>query len=214
MGQLAELLNKIPIVPALLAWLGYTGYGVYQFLEMPESPLKAKQAQQEALKKEVADLQTEIKKAYEFKEQLEVRKKEWFQLFDKLNNMKATLTELIDQPLVTKIIREAESASRLKIESITPGQVTPKEYYAEQTYEIRFNGYFPSVLFFLDRLAMSSTILHAGDIQIASRGPNTGTERTVQIAGSVRVSAYKYVASKEDELPKTSPALKTEAPSK
>jgi Tfp pilus assembly protein PilO len=213
-SQLSELLNKIPIVPALLAWLGYTGFGVYQFLETPESPLRARQAQQDSIKKEISKLQTEIKKAYEFKEQLEVRKKEWFQLFDKLNNMKATLTEVIDQPLVTKIIREAERASRLKIESITPGQVTPKEYYAEQTHEIRFSGYFPSVLFFLDRLAMSSTILHAGDIQMSVRGANTGTERSVLISGSVRVSAFKYVASKEDDLPKTSPALKTEAPQK
>src|SRR4051812_43652652 len=130
MDKLKDLLERIPYTLVLVAALGYIGFGYYQFRTSPESPLTQKTLELSKAGKENDDLTNKIKSAREFYRTLDTKRMELRALAQKLDEMKATLSDQLDVPSLIKLFVTEAAKVGLSVSSIHPLQTKNEDYYA------------------------------------------------------------------------------------
>jgi Tfp pilus assembly protein PilO len=196
--RLKEILEKIPITMLVGGYAIWLGYGWYEFTTSPESPLGLKMSEVESVKSENAKLENKLKEMQAFIRALDAKRTEIIRLAEQLAGMKASLSESLDVPEFLKMVNtEARKVGLTRIE-VNPRDIKPKEYYAEHNFEMKFRGVYVQLFVFLDRLSQVQQIVRADDFSVKPIG--SAMSRFVELEGTVRIKAYRYLGSKADEV--------------
>jgi Tfp pilus assembly protein PilO len=211
--NLRDLLEKIPLVPLLFVFLAYQGYDYYQFTTDSASPLNQAKQQTLAAQTEVDGLRAKIKKMNDFAQVLNLKKAELRSLAQELEASKASLPETLDIPdLMKTLVTEAKRAG-LTVTSLKPGETKTSDYHAEQAFQFSSTGIFFQYVAFLDRIANLQKIILVDSLQFSP--VSAPSAKYIQLKSTIDFKAYRYVASKEDELGKdTSPKPASTNPGK
>jgi type IV pilus assembly protein PilO len=205
-SSLREIFAKIPLIPLSLAYLGYLGYDYYQFQTDPNSALNQAKQQTVAAQAEIDALNAKIKKVNDFAKVLSLKKLELRNLAMELETSKGSLPETLDIPdLMKTVVTEAKRAG-LTVTSLRPGETKTSDYYAEQSFQFASTGIYFQYVAFLDRVANLQKIITVDNLEFS---PVSATaSKYIQLKSSIDFRAYRYVASKEDELGKDPTAPK------
>lgn len=198
LDKVKELLQKVPFGVLLGAYLGYLGYQYYTFTTDPESELIQKRAQAETISKGNLELQAKVKKANDFFKSLDGKRLELRKLAKDLEELKGTVTTSID---VSDFMRSTTTEAKkvgLFVIGIQPGTYSTKEYYGEQPFTLGFRGVYVQLLVFLERLAAVREIVRVDNFELKPVGSSLA--RFVELDGLVEIKAYKYLASKADDI--------------
>jgi type IV pilus assembly protein PilO len=205
-SSLREIFAKIPLIPLSLAYLGYLGYDYYQFQTDPNSAVNQAKQQTVAAQAEIDALNAKIKKVNDFAKVLSLKKLELRNLAMELETSKGSLPETLDIPdLMKTVVTEAKRAG-LTVTSLRPGETKTSDYYAEQSFQFASTGIYFQYVAFLDRVANLQKIITVDNLEFS---PVSATaSKYIQLKSSIDFRAYRYVASKEDELGKDPTAPK------
>jgi Tfp pilus assembly protein PilO len=200
--NLRDLIVKIPIIPLVFVYLGYLGYDYYQFQTDPGSALNQVKGQTAAAHADIDALNAKIKKVNDFAAVLNLKKAALRNLALELETSKASLPESLDIPdLMKTMVTEAKRAG-LTVTSLKPGETHNNEYYAEQSFQFSSTGIYFQYVAFLDRISNLQKIITVDSIAFSP--VSTSASKYVQLRSTVDFRAYRYIASKEDELGKDS----------
>jgi Tfp pilus assembly protein PilO len=200
MLSLRDLLVKIPLIPLLFVYLGYLGYDYYQFTTDNGSALNQLKQQTDAARGDVDALNAKIKKMNDFANVLNLKKMELRNLAMELESSKASLPENLDIPdLMKTLIIEAKRAG-LTVTSLKPGETKSGDYYAEQAFQFTSTGIYFQYVAFLDRIANLQKIVTVDSLEF--NPASVATAKYIQLSSKIDFKAYRYLASKEDELGK------------
>ncbi len=196
--QANQLLSKIPFGLILAAALGYLAYDYYWFTSDAASPLLQKKAQITQTKQEITALQGKIKAAEEFFRTLEARKVQLRELAGRLDEMKGVLTEDLDVPdFIRMAVTEAKMVG-INVLSIKPTFTYTAEFYQEQGFDLNFRGIYVQLLVYLNRLSNARRIVRIDNLELNPIS-HPGSSY-VELSGTIQLKAYKYLASKADEV--------------
>jgi len=196
--KLKELLNRIPVGMLVSLYALYLGYEYWSFTSDDASPLMTRQAELVSAREEVKMLNTKLKQGQEFFKTLDAKKVQLRELAQKLDEMKGTLTNEIDVAAFVKLtITEAKKVG-LNVLSLRPEKTNKQEFYEEQTFTLTFRGVYVQLMVFLERMSNIQSIVRVDNFAFQPKGSQTS--EYVQIEGTVELKAYRYLASKADEI--------------
>ena len=194
-----ELLQKIPFGILLTLYIAYLGYDYYWFTTNSDSPLTQKLAQIETIKKENLRLQAEVKKANEFYENLNNQKGQLRNFAARLDEMKATLSEDLDVPSFVKMVITEAKKVGVTVLSLRPTKTASEEFFAENAFELKFKAVYVQLIVFLERLGNIQKIVRVDNFSLHPV-TNTNNSRYVELEGVIEIKAYRYLASKADQI--------------
>lgn len=201
--RIKDLLEKIPFTLLAIAYGAYTGWGYFQFMTSEESVLFSKKTEYEAIQTETNSLKTRVEKTRQFLNTLDQKRVELRRLAQELEGTKATLSETLDVPGFMKtVITEAQRVG-LTVVSLKPGDQTKRALYYEQPFNLEFRGVYVQLISFLDRIANLQKIVRAENLTLQPVSDQSA--KYVELAGTVRLNAYRYIGSKADEIVKQAP---------
>jgi Tfp pilus assembly protein PilO len=179
------------------------GYDYYTFENDADSPLNTKKAEIVAMQTKIAGLQTKVKQAEEFYRTLENKKAELRRYAEQLSELKATVSESLDVPAFMKLIVTEAKKVGLGVVGLKPTKLTLHKYYAEQAFEMSFQGVFVQLLVFLDRMSHAQKIVRVDNFAMKPKSGNIG--KFIELVGTVEIKSYYYINTPEDEIGKTPP---------
>ncbi len=191
-----DTIEKIPFPMLLGVFLLYLGFQYYQFAYQADSPLGLKIQQVNGQKQAIEALRDKVRRAKDFYATLDSKKAELRTTNQELESMKATLSNEIDIPGFVKMAVTEASKVGLRVLSIKPTELKVGELYAEQAFEMKFQGVYVQLLVFLDRLAHLERIIRVDGFDITRVGPSSAAY--VEVAGTLQLKAYRYVTSNAD----------------
>jgi type IV pilus assembly protein PilO len=196
--KLKELLNRIPVGLLASLYMGYLGYEYYSFTADDTSELVQRQQEVARTQQEVKTLEAKLKQGQEFLKNLDNKKVQLRELASKLDEMKGTLTNEIDVAAFVKLaITEAKKVG-LNVLGLRPEGRNAKEFYEEQIFTMGFRGVYVQLVVFLERMASVQNIVRVDSFDLKPRGSQTAEH--VEIEGTVELKAYRYLASKADDI--------------
>lgn len=198
--RISNTLLRIPAVPITVLVLGYLGYDHYGFENFEDSMYRQRRNQETALIAENKKLVQDIADAEEFFKRLEQKRAELRSLAQRLDDMRATLTEDLDVPaLIKRLVTESRKVG-LTVKSIRPAAAKMHQYYEEQGFDVSFSGVFVQLLVFLQSLATAERIIRIENLTASRTGSSVA--QYVQLDGKVQVKVYRYVGGREDDVAK------------
>jgi Tfp pilus assembly protein PilO len=202
--KIKEILDKIPTGVLLVLALGYIGWGYYDFTTSPESPLQTKASAIVTAKEENEKLQKKIDDGKSFLKSLDAKKTELRKLAADLDMMKGTLTETIDVGDFDIATRNEAKRVGLTILKFQPAQAEKsQEFYAEKSFDYTFRGVYVQLLVFFERMSNLQKIVRVDNFEF--KPLTKGSARYVELEAKVQVKAYRYLASKADQLGRDKP---------
>ena len=186
------------VMPLLILILALFGWDFYQFKSAPDSALNMKTNELAAVRANVEKLQNKIKEGQDFKRNFDQKREELRGIFTRLNEIKFSISEDIDPAAVMKSLASEAKIVGITISSVYPLLSKDQEYYVEYPFEMKFKGVFVQLIVFLKRLSALQSIITVEDVEIRSMG--TSHSKYTDIEGTIRVKAYRYRASKADDL--------------
>ncbi len=198
--NLREALLKVPITPLVLVYLAYLGYDYYDFMTDIGSPLNQAKQRVDVARTELDALNAKIKKVNDFANVLNLKKAELRNLASELESSKASLPESLNIPELMKIVVTEAKRAGLTVTSLKPGDTKSGDYYAEQSFQFSSTGIFFQYAAFLDRISNLQKIITVDSLDF--KPVSSASAKYVQLQSSIDFRAYRYLASKEDELGK------------
>ena len=198
--RIKELLNKIPyslVTVGLLAWM-YMDY--FKFERGDDSPLAVQKKKLVAEQTEVNNLKKKIEDAKQFYLTLENKREELRAYVTKLAEMKATLSEDVNKPVIMDLITTEAKKAGLKVESIAPSPEKKQEYYIRQPFAFKFKGVYAQLLIFLNRLSDLKRILRVEEFKLIPDSRIRLGDQVTLLDGEITVYAFSYNSSQADEI--------------
>ncbi len=200
MEKFKEAFAKIPFVLIMVIVLGWFAWDYSSFTQDESSPLNLARKEIEAAKSDNERLQSRVKQGVEFVKTLEAKKAELRKLSEELNSMKGTLSETLDVPDFMKTVLAEAKHVGLTVVRLQPAEPVSKEFYQEQPFDFTFRGVYVQLTAFLERMSGIQKIVRVDNFNIRPVSPSNA--RFVTLEGTVQVKAYRYLASKADEVGK------------
>jgi Tfp pilus assembly protein PilO len=197
-----EIINKalarLPIIPLAIFYIGWMGYSYYDWLNSPESELGQRRAAIVTARAEVESSRKKLATGEEFFKNLDAIRVRVRQLTTQLDGTKTSLsTDVVVANFVRMITLEAKKLG-ITIKSISPQPEQKREYYTEVPFNVALTGAYVQVLVFFDRVARMQQVIRVGDFDLH---PTGGTyTKYVELAGTVKINAYKYLGTHADEI--------------
>ncbi|MBC7691105.1 MAG: type 4a pilus biogenesis protein PilO [Methylotenera sp.] len=176
----------------------FYGYDYYTFENSPESPLNMKKAEIVTLQTQVSDLQGKIKKAEDFFKTLEAKKAELRRYAGQLGELKTSVSDSLDVPSFMKLIVTEAKKVGLSVVALKPTKLTKQKYYAEQAFDLSFQGVYVQLLVFLDRMSQAQKIVRVDDFTMKPKSGNTG--KFIELVGNIEIKTYYYISTAEDNV--------------
>lgn len=123
--------------------------------------LKAAQAQEANLKKEVSALEVYDRQQAQVKAELDAVEKE-------LEALKNIVPEDKEVDEFMRMLHESSKAANVSLRRLTAKPVTPRDYHYELPFELEVDGPYYQVLDFFQRLSRLSRIINVGDIEFTN----------------------------------------------
>lgn len=198
MEALNRLLAKFPIIPLIVLVCGWLGYSHNEWMTSPDSDLGLKRGSVDSAKKELEVAQKKLATGEEFFKNLDAIRSRIRQLTAQLDSTKTVLSADVDIANFVRMITLEAKKLGITIKSITPGTDVKKDYYTEVPFNVQLKGAYVQILVFFDRIARFQQVVKIGDFELKPSG-NTFT-KYVELQGSVKVVAYKYLGTSADEV--------------
>ncbi len=208
-----KLLNRVPILLITTLYCGWLGYEYYDWINSANSELGQKKTALKTSQQNLDKAKKKLETAEEFYKNLDVLRSRIRQLTTQLESTKAVLNAEIDIANFVRMISLEAKKLGLVIKGIRPESEQRKEFYIEVPFTVALKGAYVQVLVFFDRISKLQQIIHVSDFSMRPTG-NTQT-KYVELDGSTRVVAYKYLGTQADEVAKkeslnNNPAERTE----
>lgn len=200
--KINEIIDKIPINLLMLIYLLYLGLDYYNFTSESASPLVQKQQEISAAKNQMEKSDKKIKELNLFVKTLDLKKSEIRRMTQELDDVKASLPEVIDIPRIMKMmITEAKKAG-ISVTSLRPTSPKDSEFYTEQPFTLTFRGIYPQLMTLLDRLSNITDIIRVDHFNIKAGDPS---RKYVELEGSLEIKIYKYLSNRADGVASIQP---------
>jgi Tfp pilus assembly protein PilO len=200
MSALTDSLKKVPFGLLSFVVAGYFGYQYYHFTQSADSELNLKKSEYEAGTKEIERLTLKAKEVESFKNTLETRKVQLRELFKRLDEMKSSISESVDNAdFMNTVLTEAKKVG-LNVVSFDRSNAKKEEYYTEHIYNLSFRGVYVQLLVFFERLATVQRLIRVDNFKLKPVSASNG--RYVELEGVVELKAYNYELSNADKLGK------------
>jgi type IV pilus assembly protein PilO len=186
------LVRKIEKIPALyksiiiLVLVAIVLAGLVYFAAKPQWEERTR------LQKEYSDLQVELNKLKELKNNLEKHRREYAQMQEQLQDVLKQLPETKDVPNLLRNITSVSEETRLKIKYFEPKEIRNKEFYSELPFEIKFSGPFHSTAFFFDGVRKLDRLVNITNFSLEAKG----TSKNLVLEGTCSANAYVYAKEK------------------
>lgn len=198
MEQLQKLFARLPILPVAIMYCGWLAYDYHDWMTSPTSDLGAKKGQVASLKQDLEQSKKKLSTGEEFFKNLDSIRDRIRSLTAQLDATKASLSADIDIANFVRIITLEVKKLGLQIKAIKPEEEKKSEYYIEVPFEVSFKGAYVQLLVFFDRVAKFQQVIRIGDFNLRPSGNNM--TKYVELSGSVKLIAYKYLGSAADEV--------------
>jgi type IV pilus assembly protein PilO len=186
------MIRKIEKIPAvyktiiILALVALVLASFIYFIAKPQWEIRTQ------LQKEYSQLQQELEKLKQLKNNLEKHRKEYQQMQELLQDVLKQLPETKDIPNLLRNITSVSEETRLKIKFFEPKEIKNKEFYSELPFEIKFSGPFHSAAFFFDGVRKMDRLVNITSFSLEAKG----TPKNVVLEGTCNASAYVYMKEK------------------
>jgi len=202
-----ERLRNFPFMSLFLGYGIYVAYVAYEFHAMEEGDVAKHQSQMNAINLEIEGLKKKLAEGQKFMKSLEVKKADLQAQVKRLNEFQVTLSEAPDVPILIKTLISEAKQIELKVNAISPGKKTPKEYYLEQEFNVEVKGTFQQIALFAQRVSKLERILR---IESYTLKPDLATvgKKKVLIVGNLSVRAFQYTLSNADTIAKATGSAK------
>lgn len=199
--RLRAFMEKLPVSLFFIVLAGYYGYLYYEFQNSETSPLKQKEAEIRSVQDETVKLNKKLRELDAFRASLDKMRTDLRSLAQKLDESKASISDTFDDPAFMKAAVTEARRVGLSVEKITPlGNMVPKEFYGEHTFEFGFKGIFVQLLVFLHRVSQMQMVVKVDTFKIAPTGSRLSG--FTQLEGVLQIKGYNYLRSKADEITK------------
>jgi Tfp pilus assembly protein PilO len=180
--------------------LGYQGYQTYDFLYSDTSELKLKQTETENVKLEIAELESRISQAREYRQRFQ-QMQDLLKSYEKtLSEMQMILSDDMNVPAILTVIDTEAKVSGVTLTSLVPDKRTEATDYIEQSFKVSFRGAWLQVMMFVQRLSKTKRIFTIEDMEIVSVNPVIN--RISDLQASMTLNAYRYKVSEADQIVK------------
>jgi Tfp pilus assembly protein PilO len=190
--------EKVPFTLLLAVYIAYLGYGYYQFMNDESGEIHVKQAELRAARDDIQKLEKRVKTVSDFMQSLSVKKQELRQLAQDLQDTKVNLPETLDEADLMEIINLELNRAGLSYSHLTPLGKKSYEFYEASDFSFQSTGVFFQYLTFIESITSLRKILRVTEIKLTPVSPAWSSY--VQLSGEMRISAYRYLGTKADEL--------------
>lgn len=198
MNALLSLLDRIPILLLTFAAAAWYGYDYYAWLHAPDSELNLKAQSLVQTQNELSIAQKKLASGEEFYKNLDVLRSQIRALTAQLDSTKAVLSSEIDIANFVRMLTLEAKKLNLVIKSIKPEPETKREYYIEVPFTLQLRGAYVQLLVFFDRIARFNQVIRISDFEMRPSG--NAMTKYVELSGSVKLVAYKYLGTAADEV--------------
>lgn len=180
-------LTKLPLggqlgVAVLAAALICGAFWYFSYSPMLEEESK-KQAQLEALQREIRALEVTANKLQEFQREVQL-------LEAQLETLKRILPADKETPDLMRRVQSLASQSRLNIKNFTPAAEVTKDFYKEVPINIDVEGTYHDLGLFFDRVSRLARLVNMTNVKVKAHSKQTGSNT---IAASGVATTYVYV---------------------
>jgi type IV pilus assembly protein PilO len=180
-------LTKLPLggqlgVAVLVAALICGAFWYFSYSPMLEDEAK-KQAQLEALQREIRALEVTANKLQEFQREVQL-------LEAQLETLKRILPADKETPDLIRRVQALASQSRLNIKNFTPGAEVTKDFYKEVPINLDVEGTYHDLGMFFDRVSRLARLVNMTNVKVKAQQNQTGSNT---IAASGVATTYVYV---------------------
>jgi type IV pilus assembly protein PilO len=194
-------LTKLPWYGQVGAFvlLAFAGVGAFvYYYEMPaRSDFSLREAQLEALHKDIAMGVTTARKLPEFRSQVA-------ELEARLSNLKAVLPEEKDAADLLRRMQTVAAQSNLTIKSFKPAPTVTKQLHAEWPINLELDGTYHNLAIFFDRVSKFTRIVNISTLEVKGRDKPEGNST---ITASCVATTFVLL-----ERPNAKPGAKAAAP--
>ncbi|MCI5164798.1 MAG: pilus assembly protein PilO [Candidatus Electrothrix sp. GM3_4] len=182
LDQKIKIAVVVAVVAALLA-------GFYFVIYAPKSESIKK------LKSEKTSLQADVDKATKAADNLEQHREELKAAEQKFEEISIVLPKTKEIPALLTRISDHGTSAGLDFNSFTPGNETPKEFYAEIPISIKVSGPYHNVGYFLDQVSQLERIVTVKDITM---GSPKQVEGEMLLNSSCNLLTYRFTNEQAD----------------
>jgi type IV pilus assembly protein PilO len=180
-------LTKLPLVgqlgvSLLIAALIGGGFYYLWYSDALERE-KTKQAELEALKKDIRALEVTANKLQEFQREVQL-------LEAKLETLKRILPPEKETPDLMRRVQYLAAQSSLNIKIFTPTAVANKEFYQEVPINVSLEGNYHNLGAFFDRVRRLSRLVNIGNIRVKAQGSQTASNT---VSAQAVATTYVYI---------------------
>lgn len=200
MEALNSILARIPVMLLVIGYCGWQSYDYYEWLNSPTSEYGSKLQTLATTKQNLEVAKKKLKDAEDFFKNFEALKTRIRQLALELENTKAVLNTEIDLANFVRMLSLEAKKIGLNIKGIRPDQEKKRDFYTEVPFTVVLKGAYVQALVFFDRIAKLQQVIHITDFGMRPSG-NVFT-KYVELEGTVRVAAFKYLGTDADEIGK------------
>lgn len=200
MENFKNTLNRLPILLLACAYCGWLAYDYYDWLNSPTSELGAKKTALATAKTDLATLDKKLAVGEEFFRNLDDIRTRIRALSGQLDSTKALIGADIDVGAFVRIITLEAQKLGIIVKSFkpaSPAEVT-KENYVEVPYTVTLRGAYVQMLVFFDRIAKLQQIVRISGFGMKPTGNIYA--KYVELEGTVKLVAYRYVGNAVDEI--------------
>jgi Tfp pilus assembly protein PilO len=198
MDALNKTLSRLPIIPLAVLYIGWLVFSYYSWLNAPDSELGLKRGAITSSRSELENTKKKLAEGEEFFKNLDAIRVRIRQLTTQLDSSKAVLSADIDIANFVRMVTLESKKLGITIKSITPLAEQKQDFYTEVPFNVSLTGAYVQVLVFFDRIAKLQQVIRVSDFDLKPTG-NTYT-KYVELGGSVKLNAYKYLGTHADEI--------------
>ena len=198
---MTQKLKTFPFIFVFVVFALYLGYQLYNFTYALDGETELHKVHLQKSQDEIKDLNKKLTEGEKFEASLDLKKAEIRKQVEHLTEYQGALSEAPDVPSLIKILLTEAKKVDIKVDVITPGKFTQKDFYKEQEFKLDVRGNYYQILLFALRVAKLQRILRI-ESYVLKPAPVSISPRAVTLAASLSVRAYQYTSSKEDQIGK------------
>jgi len=182
-------LKNLPWYGQLLVFLviGAIFLGIFYYVhyQPTQTQIDAINTQRVAVEEEIREAEKSRSKLQRLEEELEKNKQT-------LDSLKSVLPEISEISDIIKRMQALASASRIRINTITPKKESSRDIYVEWPIQFTADGSYHNLAIFFDQVSRMKKIFTITGLSIKPLGSRTATSADLTINASFVATTYSY----------------------
>ena len=150
--------------------------------------------EQEALTRDVTQLEISVAQGTAIASQLERFKKELVQLEERLSVLRSILPAAKETPSVLKSVQQMAASSNLKIIKFRPQAVVPRAFYSDWPIQLEIQGCYDALGLFFERIGQSTRLINVENMSIKGIEGSKDSARTLNATCTATTFVFREEA--------------------